>query len=413
MAITYFTQSKKEIAPIWVRYTDAYSDAKTRTPLYINKDRLQRGKIIKHKTNRALPTNQRNEIRDRNNALENLEVSMSNISNLILDAVNELPQRTVIKSEWLKMIVNQTNSVYLKDHIQNWVNSKASLSENSINSIKVFQNFMEERFETDIFLTSIDIKYFDTFKSSLRENYSARTINLYVSYLVAVCLYAEDRGYKLNFNKSKIGKEKQSKAIKSYLTFDDLQKIIEVDFKNQVKVSKEKLEASRDWLVISCYTGMRASDIYKLTNLNIKKDYIVYKQKKTDSNDVYAPILKPVETILKKHGGFPPKNNKQDKETWGQRYQRHIKKVCELAGIDEMVDKKINNKVVKTEKYNTITTHIGRMSFATNFYGKISTTGIMSITGHSSEAQLLTYINKNREITDNTLKDRMNRLLEN
>jgi len=53
------------------------------------------------------------------------------------------------------------------------------------------------------------------------------------------------------------------------------------------------------------------------------------------------------------------------------------------------------------------------MSFATNFYGKISTTDIMSITGHSSEAQLLTYINKNREITDNTLKDRMNRLLEN
>ena len=95
MAITYFTQSKKEIAPIWVRYTDAYSDAKTRTPLYINKDRLQRGKIIKHKTNRALPTNQRNEIRDRNIALESLDVSMGNLTNLILDAVNELPQRTV------------------------------------------------------------------------------------------------------------------------------------------------------------------------------------------------------------------------------------------------------------------------------------------------------------------------------
>jgi integrase len=411
MAITYFTQSKKEIAPIWVRYTDAYSDAKTRTPLYINKDRLQRGKIIKHKTNRALPTNKRNEIRDRNNALESLEVSMGDLTNLILDAVNELPQRTVIKSEWLKMIVNQTNNVNLKGHIKNWVDSKSPLAENTINSVKVFQNFMEENFDTDIFLSSIDIKYFDRFKSSLRKNYSARTMNLYASYLVAVCRYAEDRGNKLNFDKSKIGKEKQSKAIKSYLTFDDLQKIIEVDFKDQVKVSKEKLEASRDWLVISCYTGMRASDIYNLTNLNIKKNNIVYKQKKTDSNDVYAPILEPVEAILKKYGGFPPKNNKQEKATWGQRYQRHIKKVCELAGIDDMVDKKIGNKVVKTEKYNTITTHIGRMSFATNFYGKLPTTDIMSITGHSSEAQLLTYINKNRVRTDNTLKDRMNDII--
>jgi len=51
------------------------------------------------------------------------------------------------------------------------------------------------------------------------------------------------------------------------------------------------------------------------------------------------------------------------------------------------------------------------MSFATNFYGKLPTTDIMSITGHSSEAQLLTYINKNRVRTDNTLKDRMNDII--
>ena len=58
-------------------------------------------------------------------------------------------------------------------------------------------------------------------------------------------------------------------------------------------------------------------------------------------------------------------------------------------------------------------THIGRMSFATNFYGKIKTSDIISVTGHSSESQLLTYINKNRIVDNNSLKDEMTRIIDN
>ena len=410
MAIVFFSQSKKDIVPIWVRYTDSSSDAKTRTPLYIAKDRLHKNKIVYHKTNKSLPTNERNLIKDRNLALEKLEVAMKKVKHQILDAVNELPQKTEIKSDWLKMVVNQTNSICLKNHIDNWVESKSGLTINSKKSAKQFSTFMETNFDTNIKLSEIDILYFDKFKSQLRENYSARTINLFVSYLVSVCEYAEDRGYKINFKRKKIKREKESKAIKSYLTFDDLNKIINTEM-NDLRVSKSKLEVSRDWLIISCFTGMRSSDIFNLTNNNIKKDYIVFKQQKTDSNDVYVPILKPVEDILKRYDGFPPKNTEQSKTIWSQRYERHIKRVCEIAEINELVDKKVGNEIIKTEKYNTITTHIGRMSFATNFYNKLPTTDIISITGHSSEAQLLTYINKNRTIAPSNIKDKMNTII--
>ena len=57
-------------------------------------------------------------------------------------------------------------------------------------------------------------------------------------------------------------------------------------------------------------------------------------------------------------------------------------------------------------------THIGRMSFATNFYGKIKTSDIISVTGHSSESQLLTYINKNRIVNNDDLKDEMTKVIE-
>ncbi|WP_343643998.1 hypothetical protein [Chryseobacterium sp.] len=40
-----------------------------------------------------------------------------------------------------------------------------------------------------------------------------------------------------------------------------------------------------------------------------------------------------------------------------------------------------------------MSSHIGRRSFATNFYGKIPTPLLMEATGHSTEKMFLQYIN--------------------
>ena len=133
MAVSFFTQSnnKKDIAPIWVRYTDNLSDAKTRTPLYIENGRLEKGKIKKFKINSSLPTNERQLIKEKNLSLDKVDQSMRKIERLIYDAINELPQRNKIKSDWLKKVVNQTNELVLKDHIQNWLDSRLTKKENT------------------------------------------------------------------------------------------------------------------------------------------------------------------------------------------------------------------------------------------------------------------------------------------
>ena len=47
---------------------------------------------------------------------------------------------------------------------------------------------------------------------------------------------------------------------------------------------------------------------------------------------------------------------------------------------------------------NLVSSHIGRRSFVTHFYGKMKTPDIMQITGHKTEASFYTYLNEAREI---------------
>ena len=49
MALSFFTYSKKETSPLWIRYREGNIDAKTRTSLVIQTDRLVKGKILPHR----------------------------------------------------------------------------------------------------------------------------------------------------------------------------------------------------------------------------------------------------------------------------------------------------------------------------------------------------------------------------
>jgi len=105
--------------------------------------------------------------------------------------------------------------------------------------------------------------------------------------------------------------------------------------------------------------------------------------------------------LNKRNGNFP--------ETISdQRYNDYIKDVCEIAEINQMVkgSKLIEvtpesgkfRKVSKMyKKYELVTSHIGRRSFATNFYGTIPTTYLINVTGHSTEAMFLNYIGKSNK----------------
>ncbi len=184
---------------------------------------------------------------------------------------------------------------------------------------------------------------------------------------------------------------------KIYLNEDELDKIKNPAFK------RTALDNARDWLLIGCYIGQRVSDLLKLTERNIVikqgEKYLEVRQKKT-RKPVHFPLHPIVEEILNKRDGKFPDN------ICDPIFNKHIKDVCQIAEINEPVTgaKKINigtdeDPIWRKEngifpKWELITSHCCRRSFATNFYSKLPTPVIMSMTGHSTEQQFLEYIGK-------------------
>lgn len=170
-----------------------------------------------------------------------------------------------------------------------------------------------------------------------------------------------------------------------YLNEDELLLITNLD------LSKNKrLERVRDLFLIGCWTGLRFSDWNKVKSENIEDGFLTVKQSKT-GNPVVIPIHPTVKNIIEKYEDqLPPMIS-------NQKFNDYIKDVVKLAGIKEKVQKTITiagrERTYSYEKWEQISTHSGRRSFATNAYkAGIPSLSIMAVTGHRTESSFLKYI---------------------
>ncbi len=153
------------------------------------------------------------------------------------------------------------------------------------------------------------------------------------------------------------------------------------------------LEDSYKWLLIGLSIGQRVSDLLGLKPGNLRKaanglyiDIMQQKTKKAVTIGVADPLV-----IALLENEFPRVLSQVA-------FNKQIKIICKIAGIDEVVCGFKNNpktrrkEVVTAPKYEFVTSHIMRRSFASNYYGKIETPLLMNITGHTKESTFLTYI---------------------
>ncbi|WP_375180883.1 tyrosine-type recombinase/integrase [Chryseobacterium sp.] len=176
----------------------------------------------------------------------------------------------------------------------------------------------------------------------------------------------------------------KTKAI--YLTEQEINKIFKYDFSNN-----ERLSRVRDLLIIGLWTGQRIRDFKNIKASDIKDGYIEITTSKTGM-DVAIPLHDHVIEILKKwDGNFPTPLS-------DQKFNKYVKEVGEKVGLTYLVSgSRINPETKRKEegefpKYELISSHICRRSFATNHYGKLPTHTIMAITGHQSEKEFMGYI---------------------
>jgi len=255
--------------------------------------------------------------------------------------------------------------------------------------------------EKPLNLTDVDGNFKMSFEAyCLKMLYAPNTIATALKFIKTICNHAKSNGLNISVQLSNI-KIKQTKIDSVYLTFEELDKIENTD----ITKFTDSLINARDWLIISCYTGQRISDFMRFTDKQIRvengKSLLEFSQVKTGKNMTVPLHQKVLEILKKREGKFPYAIS-------DQKYNDYIKKVCAIAEINEKVsgskktetgeDSGIYRKETKTfEKWELVTSHIGRRSFASNFYGKIPTTYLIYVTGHSTETMFLTYIGKSNK----------------
>ena len=350
---------------------------------------------------------------DITNKQTDINNELNKIENYVLNAFNSVNIETINK-EWLQTQIDyyynppkQEKSIPtdLINYIDFYINyRKHELKNASVKKFNVIKNKIirfEKYRKKQILIKEVN----DSFKNEFviyckNEIYSQNTIQRELAIIKTFCKHARFLGIETHPQLDSLRLDK-AKVEKIYLTFEDLTKIENIS-KNQLT---DSLDNAKDWLIISCYTGQRISDFMRFTDEQIRiekgEHLIEFTQMKTGKNMTVPLHPKVLEILKKRNGKFPYRIS-------DQKYNDFIKTVCGLAKINELIK---GSKLVETEKdskvyrkqsgtykkYDLVTSHIGRRSFATNFYGKIPTTYLIYATGHSTESMFLNYIGKSNK----------------
>src|SRR5690606_39101435 len=356
-----------------------------------------------------------------------INTELDNLKTFILNEVDKLKESGLLNlnKAWLENVVSnyytpvKTKLDKEKEHIPeglvDYFDFYYNYRKNEISeSLRKKNNVIKaklQRFEVwlgrQINLNEVNDHFKNKFlEYCLEQSYSQNTISRELTLIKTVCKHARFMGMEIHPQMDEIRIDRL-KVKNIYLSFDEIEAI------EALENLPDYLDNARDWLIISCYLGQRVSDFLHFNKEMIRdeegKPLLEFTQKKT-AKVMTIPMHGKVMQILEKRNGDFPRSISDVK------YNEYIKKVAKKAGIIEMVlgSKKVEitpnskqyRKVTKPyHKYELVSSHIGRRSFATNFYGKIPTTYLIYITGHSSEQMFLAYIGKsNKDLAKEVFK---------
>ncbi|SDL71961.1 hypothetical protein SAMN04488034_10925 [Salinimicrobium catena] len=361
--------------------------------------------------------------------LKNLASDLRKLKEKIIDSFSETPSSS-INGAWLQKQIDIHNKVYiaeereivseyLTDAIQHIIdtshlreNSKGSLglSKSRRNSYKNLLNIIEAyQGRKKIKVKDVDISFGKRFLDWMLNNrkYSEGYSKKKIDDLKTVCADAAINGLEVNHQLKKVkgGKTKNDHVI--YLSPEELNQI------KNTSLSKPSLENTRKWLLLGCNLGQRGQDLLNISEENFVTrkglDLIELTQQK-GGKIVTIPVLPATKEILAE--GLPDPISLQ-------KFNDQLKVLCEEANLKKptyggkvtMVDKE-GKEIPKDEdgkykekgekrkifgtfpKYQLISSHVCRRSFATNHYGILPTPLIMQITAHGTEKMFLQYIGK-------------------
>lgn len=410
-SLKYFLrESKTDFSSIYLRFKHGTNfDFKISTEIKIPKDRWSDSKqqilvtdLVDYRTINSklkeLDLYINDEFEKSKISQETIILNQSWLKNLInkffnRSEVDDVSKKEIYFSEFIVSFIEDSKTK--RNRLGNPIKPRTIQHYNTtLNKINQFENHTNIKLK----IIDVDLKFHSRFIEFLEKNQklNPNTIGGYIDDIKLFINYAERKDLKIN---------KETKSSEFYSPTNKTQDIYlneeEINSIYKHKFEDDYLDNARDWFIIGLRTGLRISDFLKLSNKNLNEGFIELQTIKTDF-PVIIPIHQQVQSILDKRKGKFPRTISD------QKFNSYIKIVCEKVGLNEVVfgAKMVETNVIENNKkkiihrkkagnfpkYELVSSHICRRSFATNLYGKIDTLTIMKITGHKTESQFLSYI---------------------
>ncbi|GGN07883.1 hypothetical protein GCM10010967_49400 [Dyadobacter beijingensis] len=262
----------------------------------------------------------------------------------------------------------------------------------TLNGLEAFAKVYPRNLDFD----NIDAGFYKSFTAWLTaRDYATNNVSKYVENVKGFMSAAVDEGFTSNMAFRKFANLREE-AENVYLTETELAKIYELDLSN----CTSGLNTVRDLFIFAAWTGLRFSDFSTLQPEHLKKDennnmYLELRQRKMGGRVQIPVIHEVVTTLLAKYDNCLPSGLSN------QRTNDYLKEICQRVGITDRILKHVTKggkSVVKTskgystgisagvEKWELVTSHTARRSFATNMFKRgMPTLLIMKLTGHKKE----------------------------
>lgn len=351
---------------------------------------------------RAKETRQFPEYSEFNTLLNNIESCVNDSYRKLLND-KKAPTPELLKSPIDKLLNKDTGRekdlVSFAEYLVETTDRKPQTKKQLKQAIRNLREFKNES-KRSLHLDSIDIEFYDEFVDFLiKKNYRKNTIGTLIKNIKVFMNEAVDRKITNNLQfKNRRFKTIEEPSESIYLSESDISCLYELDLNGN-----SRLDKIRDLFIIACCTGLRFSDFSQLRNENISNDGSLVRVKTQKTGElVIIPIKSMVRRILEKHSGIPPQ------VISNQKMNDYLKELGQLANIKEAVlitaTKGGQQQTHVFEKWQLITTHTARRSFATNAYlQNVPSISIMKITGHRTEKSFLKYIKISQEDNANKL----------
>lgn len=270
--------------------------------------------------------------------------------------------------------------------------------------IHLLELYKKDRRIKELFWQSFTLDfYYDIMQYHIEERGAGNnTFGKIIKTLKTFLNAATERGYNkfLEF-KTKRFKVLQEEVSHIYLNEQEIQRLLDLDLNQD-----PKLKEIRDLFVIACYTGVRFGDFKQLNEQNIRDGRLRIKTQKTGQY-VVIPFHPIVKSIIERYDGKLPN------AYCNMLVNRELKNIAKKAGMNKPIIRSRMHGVERVEqtfeKWELLSTHCARRSFATNLYKQgFPTISIMKITGHKSEKTFMRYIKVTEDEVANMLEEHWN-----